>query len=177
MLSASSSGLQPWRFVVVTDAALRQTLLGHARNQRQVVDASHLVVFAARSALAAADIDRFLARQAEVRGTPAEATATQRGRLLQNFVTTTRPGYDAFEWARRQTFIALGQFLTAAALLGIDTCPMEGFDPSAVDQTLGLEAAGYHSVALAPAGYRAADDANARAPKVRFPLHEVVRRS
>jgi nitroreductase len=177
VLSASSSGLQPWRFIVITDPALRQQLFPLARNQRQVLDASHVVVFAARSGLAAEDIDRFIARQAEVRGTPADALATQRARLVQNFVTQPRPGFDPFEWARRQTFIALGQFLTSAALLGIDTCPMEGFDPPAVDQLLGLPSHGYRSVALAPAGYRAADDANALAAKVRFRVNDVVWRS
>lgn len=81
---------------------------------------------------------------------------------------------DINEWSKRQTYIALGQFMTCAAMLGIDTCPMEGFVPAKYDEVLNLTDTGYQSVVLCPAGYRAADDRTATNPKVRFATQDVV---
>ena len=174
LYSASSSGLQPWRFLVITDRAVREQLVPHSFGQRQIAVASHLVVFLARTSLDSTDIDRWLARVGEVRGTPADQIEAQRQRLTANLVTTPRPGFHAVESARYQVHIALGQFLTSAILLGIDTCAHGGFDPAAYDRLLGLDGGRYRSVVLATAGYHAANDANAHAAKVRFPLEEVV---
>ena len=159
---------------MLTDRPLRENLVAHSFGQRTIADASHLVVFLARTTLDATDIERWLARVAEVRATPADQIATQRQRLTANLVTSPRPGFNAIESTRYQVHIALGQFLTAAALLGIDTCAHGGFDPAAYDRLLGLEGTGYRSVVLASAGYHAAADANALAAKVRFPLGEVI---
>jgi len=76
-------------------------------------------------------------------------------------------------WARNQAYIALGNLLTSAALLGIDACPMEGFDRAQYDEILGLKAQGYASAVIATVGYRAATDQSASAPKVRFPKEQV----
>lgn len=78
------------------------------------------------------------------------------------------------QWAARQAYIALGNFMTSAALLGVDTCPLEGLDPAAYDAILGLEAQGYATVCACAAGYRSADDKYATLPKVRFPESELV---
>ena len=174
LYSASSSGLQPWRFLVLSDRKLREALVPLSFGQRQVADSSHLVVFLARTELNANDIERWPKRLTDVRGTPADQIETQRQRLTTNLVTAPRPGFNAGESARYQVYIALGQFISAAALLGIDTCPHGGFDPVAYDRVLGLADSGYRSVVLATAGYHAETDANANSPKVRFPLAEVV---
>jgi len=78
------------------------------------------------------------------------------------------------EWSARQVYIALGQFMTSAAMLGIDTCPMEGFNPAKYDEVLGLAEQGYAAVVVCLAGYRAPDDKYAVMPKVRYPSEDVV---
>jgi nitroreductase len=174
--SPSSSGLQPWRFVILSDRARRETLVPLSFNQRQVADSSHLVIFQAKEKLDHAHLDRWVRRLGEVRGLPWERQASQKERLAKQLIEAPQPGFDPLEFAKRQVYIALGNFLSAAALLGIDTCPMEGFQPEAYDKELGLEGSGFRSVVLAAAGYGAADDANAHAPKTRFPQEDVILR-
>jgi nitroreductase len=174
VLAPSSFGLQPWLFVVVTDSAIREQLLPHSWGQRQVVDASHLVVLAINKNITPAYVDRYLARTAEVQGTPLEALQGF-GNVIKEFITNPPPGLDLKEWATRQTYIALGQFMTSAAVLGIDTCPMEGIVPAKYDEILGLVGTDYATVVACPAGYRAEDDKYATKPKVRFPASEVVK--
>lgn len=170
VLTPSSYGLQPWKFIIVQDQALREQLLPHTWRQRQVVDCSHLVVMATKRALNEADIDANLLRIAEVRGGTPDALIGFRKMLIG----THQQGYMTKEWAKMQAYIALGQFMTAAALLGIDTCPMEGFVPEKYDELLGLEAQGFTTAVLCPAGYRHADDRYASLPKVRFKSSDVI---
>lgn len=176
VLSASSFGLQPWRFVVVDDPALRAKLRAASWNQPQITDASHLVVFARKLEVTAADVDRHVDRIAEVRGAPKAALADYRGMMLGSVTNPANlPGGDMVTWTRSQVYIALGQFLTAAALLGVDACPMEGFDPKAYNDLLGLPGQGFSAVVVATAGYRAADDGYAALAKVRFKHEDVVK--
>ena len=86
----------------------------------------------------------------------------------------TDPPFDINEWAARQVYIALGQFMACAAVLGVDTCPMEGIDPAKYDEVLGIGGQGYRTVVACPAGYRAADDKYAQTPKVRFKTEDVI---
>ncbi len=172
LLSPSSYGLQPWKFFVVENPAIREQLLPHSWGQKQIVDADKLVVFAVKKDVTPADADRLIARTSQVRGVPAEALATYRGMMAGSLSRTPAPAIDV--WMSRQVFIALGVFLTTAAMLGVDTCPMEGFVPEKYDEVLGLGAKGYASRVVATAGYRAADDATGSAKKVRFELAEVV---
>jgi nitroreductase len=173
-LTASSFGLQPYRFIIVQDPATRAQLLPHAWNQRQVVDASHFLVFAARTGLTEAEIDRFLDRIVAIRGGHRAALAGYRqmmaGSLLGAAGRARVP-----EWAARQCYIALGNLLTSAALLGVDACPMEGFAPAEFDRILGLPAQGYTAVVCCALGYRSADDKYAALAKVRFPVGELFR--
>jgi nitroreductase len=173
VLSPSSYGLQPWKFVVVQDAQIRQRLLPASRGQRKVVDSSHLVVFAARTTITIADVNRWLARLREIRHLPQAETDRMRDILNGDLVTGPRHAIAA-EWAKRQTYLALGVFLASAAIMGIDTCPMEGFDPQAYDEILSLPARGYAATVIATAGYRSGDDQAATAPKVRYPVDEVI---
>lgn len=173
VLSPSSYGLQPWRFVVVTNPEVRAKLRAVAWNQSQVTDASHLVVLAHRKGFGPADVDRLIARTAEVRHLPAEALDGYKNMMLGFANRLSAEHLDA--WCARQTYIALGFFLSTAAVLGIDACPMEGFEPAKFNEILGLDAQGYSAVVLAAAGYRSAEDTSAGNPKVRFPVEETVR--
>ena len=175
VLTPSSFGLQPWRFVVVTNQATKEKLVPASWDQRQVADASHVVVFAIKKDLGAREVDRYLNRMAEVRGLSAESLSGFRGVLL-DFLAQPVDKFSADQWAARQAYIALGNFMTSAALLGIDTCPMEGIEPARYDEILGLADQGYQTVVVAAAGYRAGTDKYAALPKVRFPQEEVITR-
>ena len=172
VLAPSSYGLQPWQFVVITDRAAREKLVGHSYGQRQVADASHLVVFGLKLGMAPADADRHAARIAEVRHQPPGQVEELRRRMAGSLTGKPQPEIDA--WMRCQVYIALGQFLAAAAMMAIDTCPMEGFSAPAYDAELGLTARGYTAAVLCPAGYRSADDKYGHLAKVRFPADRVV---
>ena len=175
ILTPTSYGLQPYKFLVLTDPALRAQLVPASWGQTQPVDCSHYVVFAARAGNTEADVDRYIARMAEVRGVAAETLAGFKKILMGDVVHGAR-GQAALEWAARQAYIALGNFMTAAALVGVDTCPMEGFEPPRYDEILGLPAQGFHAVVACAAGYRAADDKYAALPKVRFSASELIDR-
>ncbi len=175
LLAPSSFGLQPWKFLVVATPALRQQLRAASWGQSQVTDASHYVVFTGLRTTTEADVDRFLQCQSQVRGTPLESMAGYR-KVLVDFLAKGWASKDLAAWNARQGYIALGQFMTAAAMLGVDTCPMEGIDMAAYDRILGLDGSRYTTLCACAAGYRAADDKYATAPKVRFPLGEVIER-
>jgi len=171
VLSPSSFGLQPWKFFVVENPDVRAELRRAAFNQPQITDASHLVVLAHRVGFGERDLDRHLARVAQQRGVAVESLEGFKNSMLP---AVKRPQEQTDAWVSRQVYIALGNFLAAAALLGIDACPMEGFDAAQFDRILGLEEQGYHAQVVAAAGYRAADDAYATLPKIRFSPEEVV---
>ena len=172
-LSPSSYGMQPYRFVVVADPTLREQLQPAAHGQTQITDASHLVVFAARTDITAGDVEHYMERISAVRGVDRAH--------LERFASTikgdvvTGPRHEVIkEWCARQAYIALGNLLTFAALVSVDVCPMEGFDPAEFDEILGLPAQGYRAVVVAAVGHRAADDGAANLPKVRFPDTELI---
>lgn len=174
VLTPSSFGLQPWRFVVVTDPALKTRLRAVSWNQSQLEDGSHVVVFAVKRGLGAEDVRRWVRRLAEVRGQTPESLAGYE-KMMLGFVGRPKPAFDVDDWCARQVYIALGQFMAAAALMGVDTCPMEGIDPAGYDALLGLPAEGYATVVACVAGHRAAHDGYAEHPKVRYPAAEVLR--
>ena len=171
VLTPSSYGLQPWRFFVVTDPTVKAQLPAHSWGQRQPQDCSHMVVFAIKADLGEADIDRYLERVAEVRGQSRESLAGFK-RLMTGSLTD--PAFDVNTWAANQVYIAIGQFMACAAILGVDTCPMEGINPAKYDDVLGIGAQGYRTVVGCAAGYRATDDRYAQSPKVRFKTEDVV---
>ncbi|PSF38035.1 NAD(P)H-dependent oxidoreductase [Aphanothece hegewaldii CCALA 016] len=173
VLAPSSFGLQPWKFIEVRNPDVRQKLLEHSWKQTQVVDASHLVVFAIKKNIDAAEVDRYLERMSEVQGTPVDALQGF-GNVVKGFLTKPPYPLNLDEWSARQLYIALGQFMTCAAMLNIDTCPMEGLNPAKYDEILGLT--DYATVVACPAGYRAEDDRStpANRPKVRYKLEDVI---
>jgi len=170
-LTPSSFGLQPWKFIVVTDPAVRAKLRPASWGQPQITEASHLVVLAAKNNFGETDIDAHLAHLANAQGSAVSALAPLRGAMAGAIQRMDEPTRNA--WTRNQVYIALGNLLTSAALLGIDACPMEGFDRVQYDEILGLKAKGFSSAVVATLGYRAATDKYAGAPKVRFPKEQV----
>ncbi|BCU76979.1 NAD(P)H-dependent oxidoreductase [Luteolibacter sp. LG18] len=172
-LSPSSLGLQLWKFVVVEDPEVREQLKAASWGQSQITDASKLVVLAVKKNITEKDIDAHLQRISEVRGVPVEALAPLR-EMSVGSVILGKDDAARDVWASRQVYIALGNLLTSAALLGIDACPMEGFSPADYDRILGLEEKGLGSVVVAAIGYRSSQDKYAGLPKVRFPKEEVL---
>jgi nitroreductase len=174
ILSASSFGLQPYRLIVVNDLATREKLMPHAWNQRQVVDASHFVVFAARTSVTEAEIDAFVQHIVATRGVPADSLAGYRGMMTGMLLSE---GFKPMlpHWTARQAYIALGNLLTCAALLGVDACPMEGFAPAEFDRILGLPAQGLTAAVACALGYRSQADKYATLAKVRFPKSQLVK--
>jgi nitroreductase len=173
VLTPSSYCLQPWKFIVVTDSKLKAELRAHAWKQAQVTDCSHFVIFASKTTLDSGHIDAHLQRAAELRGVDVATMNSYRGMMIQDLVHGARSGVIA-EWAARQAYIALGQFMLACAMLHVDACPMEGFAPAEFDKILGLTAKGLTAAVCCAVGFRAESDKYAAAPKVRFPSQELV---
>ena len=173
VLTPSSFGLQPYRFIVVTDAALKARLKQASWGQGQMLDCSHVVVFTARREMTEADIDHYIQRISTVRGVQPGELAPYKAMMVGKLVEGTRTK-SAAEWAADQVYIALGQFMTVAALLGLDTCPMEGLDPVQFDAILGLEGTPYQTIVACPVGYRAEGDKYSSLAKVRFPAGELL---
>jgi nitroreductase len=173
VLTPSSYGVQPWKFLIVTSPELKAQLQPYSWNQSQVTDCSHYVVFAIRKNLTAEDIDRFIARTAQVRESSIDAIAGYRNAIVSDLVDGTR-SFNINDWSTRQTYIALGNFMTSAALLGVDTCAMEGIEPVNYDRLLGLSARGFTTVVACAAGYRSEADKYASLAKVRFPKSEIL---
>lgn len=173
ILSPSSFGLQPWKFVVITDAAIRKQLTAASWGQTQISDCSHLVVFAGRTSVTVKDIDTFVAQICAVRGASKESLAEYRDMMVG--ALTSRPAEDQKTWAAKQCYIALGNLLTSAATLGIDVCPMEGIDPAKYDQLLKRDALeGFSTLMVAAVGFRHPEDGYAKLKKVRFSPSQVV---
>jgi len=173
ILSPSSYGLQPWQFCVIESSDLRTSLRPHSWNQSQVTDASHLVVFAIPKKVDVPYMERYLDRIAEVRSVSVESLGFYRDMMMGDVITGPRSAW-VHEWAARQVYIALGNFMTSAALVGIDTCPLEGIDPGQYDAILNLPAMGYNTVVACAAGYRSSGDKYATLPKVRFEKTDLV---
>jgi nitroreductase len=174
ILTPSSFGLQPWKFIVVTDPEVKKSLSAVSWKQTQPADCSHHVVFATCTSLGDAEIDNYIGSIAATRGVTRESLAGFRG-VMSGFAGKAAKEGWVKEWAIRQVYIALGNFMTACATLGVDSCPMEGISPADYDKILGLEGTGFGTVVACAAGYRAAADKYATAPKVRFPASEVIR--
>lgn len=174
-LTPSSFGLQPWKFIVVNDPAVRAKLRPVSWNQSQVTDASHLVVFARRTEMTEADVNEFFNQIVSDRKIDASVIEPYRQMMIGGVVQ----GKDAAaqkDWAARQLYIALGQLMGAAAALAVDTCALEGIDPAAYTEILGLKGTGYEAVVACAVGYRSAEDKYASLKKVRYPAARVISR-
>ncbi len=173
VLSPSSIGLQPWKFFVVTDPGVKAQLVTASYRQVQAADCSHFVVFTVRRDVDAAHVDRHISRMIEVQGVTEESLAKFRTMTLGNLDRARNLG-TLNTWQTHQIYIALGQFMASAAVLRIDTCPMEGIEPEKYDDILGLLGSDYATVVACAAGYRLAGDKYATTKKVRFKAEDVI---
>ena len=172
-LAPTSSGLQPFEVIVVTNKDIRTQIQAVAHNQAQVTEGSHLLVFAAWDSYTADRINHMFDLTNTERGGTNEGWENYRQMLLKSY--PSREAQVNFEHAARQTYIGLGAALIAAAFEEVDSTPMEGFDPKSVDDILGLGAKGLRSVALLPLGYRAkGHDWLENLKKIRRPVSEFV---
>lgn len=173
ILSPSSYGLQPWKFLVITDPATRKKLTPLSWNQTQVEDCSHYVVFLGRNSMDEDYISKFIQTTADARGMQASVLDGYKNMMIGDLVKGPRSKIIG-EWAARQVYIALGNFMTCAAMLGVDACPMEGIDPPKYDEVLDLKKTGYHTLVACAAGYRSKEDKHGTAAKVRFGAKDLI---
>jgi nitroreductase/dihydropteridine reductase len=176
--SPSSINSQPWHFVVAHTAEgkarFAQATEGKmAYNTPKILNASYVVAICSQAALSEAHLDRLLARDQEAGRFADEAArnAQHAGRTGYNQLHNSLG--DSATWLERQCYIALGNVLLAAALLGIDACPIEGFDAVRLNEVLNLSERGLHSVVLVALGHRSEQDFNARLPKARLSSTEL----
>jgi nitroreductase len=175
VLAPSSYGLQPWKFLVVENKEIREKLKPLSWGQAQITDASHLVVFTTLRGISADYVKKYIASTAEIRGQAPESLVGFQNMMIKNIVEGMEKSY-VRTWNHRQAYIAMGFLLETAAMLDIDSVAMEGLNPVAYDEVLGLTNSDYETVAAVALGYRDASDKYAEAKKVRFPKDQVIQK-
>ena len=171
-LTALSYGLQTLKMVVVENKKLREDLVALSYGQRQVADASHLLVLCIQKEIDVNDVDEHFETIKVIRNTP-EAILKPFREDLKSTINNMSLSKKS-DWATKQAYIALGNLMTVCAIEGIDSCPMEGFIPNKIDEILELDKHGLSSVLMLPVGYRADDDMFADFKKVRKQLSETI---
>lgn len=171
-LTATSYGLQPIKLVVLQNKELQASLVEHSMNQEQVAQASHILVFCIEKNIDKKYIVDYFNRIKTIRDTPDKILNPFKEFLIEDFTSKSQETID--NWATKQAYLALGNILTVCAIEGVDSCPMEGFDPIKYNEILGLDKKGLESVLLLPIGYRAQDDMFAGFKKVRKEVSESV---
>ena len=171
-LSASSYGLQPYHLLVIQSPSIKQQLVEVSLGQDKVANCSHLVIFAAHTNIGDATVDRYISAFSRTRG----IEAVQLENMAQHYKTALANMNPAQrqEWAHQQAYIALGNFLTCAALMEIDICPMTGIEQEGYDWILGLGEKNLTTTAVCPIGIRHPQDHAALQKKVRFDADELV---
>lgn len=172
-LAPTSSGLQPFEIIVIKNRELKEKIKPVAWNQSVITDCSHLLVFAAWDTYTADRINYMFDLTNEIRGFKNEGWENYRQMLLNAY--PQKDAEENFNHAAKQAYIAFSQAIAAAAFEGVDATPIEGFDPAAVDEILGLREKGLRSAVLLPIGYRKADkDWLVNLVKVRKPMEDLV---
>ena len=154
-LSASSYGLQPYQVLIIENSETRTLLQPASWGQSQIVDASHVIVFAIETNFGNDNIDKYIKNLTETRGIPTESVQGYADFMKMKINDLTEEQKNI--WTAKQAYIALGNLLNAAAELKIDATPMEGFESAKYDEILGLEKQGLHTVVVAAIGYRHPD--------------------
>lgn len=170
-LSTSSYGLQPYKIIIVENPELRSQIQPAAWGQAQIVDASHLIVFANEIEISDEFIDSYVENISATRNVPLESLAGYSGFMKSKIVTLDQDSKN--NWSSKQTYLALGNLLNVAAELRIDVTPMEGFVPEQVNEILGLTKLGLNACLLATVGYRHNDDDSQHFKKVRKSQEEL----
>jgi nitroreductase len=171
-LTATSFGLQTIKLVVIEDKSIRASLVESAFGQKQVLDASHLLVICIQENIQDIDVTTFYNNIKSIRNTPETILKPYREDLIKMMQDKTVK--ERQQWSTNQAYIALGNLMTVCAIEDIDACPMEGFLPNQYDEILKLDKKGLKSVLLLPIGYRAEDDIFSTFKKVRKPIEEAV---
>ncbi|MFC0604204.1 NAD(P)H-dependent oxidoreductase [Winogradskyella pulchriflava] len=171
-LTALSYGLQTLKMVVVKDDAVKEKLVEFSYGQRQVADASHLLILCIQNEIDDKDVDEHFNHIKAIRNTPDSILEP----FKKGMKTTINnmPVDKKYNWATRQAYIALGNLMTVCAVEGIDSCPMEGFIPAKMDKALQLDKHGLSSVLLLPVGFRSEDDFFADLKKVRKSISDTI---
>lgn len=170
-LSSSSYGLQPYKVLIIENEEIRKQLQPASWGQSQIVDASHLLVFANITNVDANYINNYAENVATTRNIPLESIKAYADFMIGN-ITNLTPEQQAI-WTAKQTYLALGNLLNAAAELKIDVTPMEGFVPEQYNEILGLKEKGLHATLVATVGYRHEEDDTQHYAKVRKPKSEL----
>ena len=168
-LSASSYGLQPYKIFIVKDPKVRENLRKVSYDQTQITDSSAVLVFARVKNLETSEVDEFVDNIVSTRGVTKEMIADYEG--MMKYSITSRTDEQKGIWIEKQIYLALGNLLSSLSVLGIDSCPMEGFDSNAYDEILGLQ--DLKSVVICTIGKRDETDDYQNYKKVRIPLSEL----
>ena len=172
-LAPTSSGLQPFEIIVIKNQDLKEKIKPVAWNQSVITDCSHLLVFAAWDTYTTDRINYMFDLTNEIRGFKNEGWENYRQMLLSSY--PQKDAEENFNHAAKQAYIAFSQAIIAAAFEDVDSTPLEGFDPAAVDEILGLREKGLRSAVLLPLGYRKEDeDWLVNLVKVRKPMADLV---
>ena len=171
-LTATSFGLQPVKMVVIENKELQEKIVEHSYFQRQVADASHLLVLCYDELTSSDDINAYFDLEKELRGTSEEIIAPFRKQLIEMYQNKSLE--EIQQSAIYQAYIIIGNLMTVCAIEEIDCCPLEGFVPSKIDELLELKKMNLKSVLMLPVGYRAEDDVMSTMKKVRKPLSDII---
>ena len=171
-LTATSYGLQPLKMIVLSDRETKKKLIPITMNQEQIYNASHVLVICIESKMDSDFIKDYFNRVEQTRSTPRKVLEPFETFLLDDFAE--KPNATIENWMAKQAYLAMGNLLTVCAMEGIDSCPIEGFEPAKYDDLLGLDKLGLKSVLVLPVGYRAEDDFFSSLKKVRRGIDEVV---
>lgn len=171
-LAPSSFGLQPWKFVIVTDPALKAKLSEQAWGQPQIISSSHLVVLCSLKNLDQTYVDKYVEFTAKERNIPREQLEGYQQMMMG--AINGRDAEAVKTWSKKQVYIALGVLLTTCAVEKIDACPMEGFNNAGFDEILGLSEYNIESAVICPVGFRKDTDATSKLAKVRFPASDII---
>ncbi|NLP56716.1 NAD(P)H-dependent oxidoreductase [Lutibacter sp. B1] len=171
-LTATSFGLQPIKMIVIQNKELQEKFVEYSYNQRQVADASHLLVLCIDTDTTTKDVNAYFDLEKKIRGVSEEVVSNFRKQLVEMYKNKSIEERQLS--AKYQTYIALGNLMTVCAVEKIDACPFEGFIPEKIDELLNLKEKNLMSVLMMPVGYRADDDIISKMKKVRKPLNETI---
>lgn len=171
-LTPSSFWLQPWKFLIIENQSVKESLVEHSWGQKQVSEASHVIIFCRKHDLSAALVEQYIDDVADTRSIDKTSLEGYKNMML-GFIQNT-PDEVKKNWADKQIYIALWNAMTALAAMKIDSCPMEWFLAPKYDEVLGLDAKWLSSVVVLPIGYRNPADGYAQAKKVRYEKEEII---
>ena len=171
-LSPSSYGLQLFKVLDISDEKIREELKPAAWGQAQITEASNLFVFCNYTKLTEGHIDEVLKLKSEIQNVPIE-NLNGYGDFMKSKILAL-PGEAQSAWTAKQCYIAMSNLMNSAAEMGIDSCPMEGFEPEKLNEILGLKEKGLNAAVICAVGYRSEEDVTAEAPKVRKSLSDLI---